>query len=100
MKLLALTIWQPWATLVIADCKPYEFRTWPAPRPLWGKRSRSTPRPVCPDVLPCSGRPRALSARGATNMVLLSDHGSADETTRPAHQPAFPAAARDRRGRR
>jgi hypothetical protein len=38
MKLPALTIWQPWATLVIADCKPYEFRTWPAPRHLWGKR--------------------------------------------------------------
>ena len=24
----ALTIWQPWATLIIAGAKPYEFRTW------------------------------------------------------------------------
>ena len=38
MKLPALTIWQPWATLVMAGCKPYEFRTWPPPRHLWGKR--------------------------------------------------------------
>lgn len=34
----ALTIWQPWATLVAAGFKPYEFRGWPAPRALRGKR--------------------------------------------------------------
>jgi hypothetical protein len=34
----ALTIWQPWATLITEGLKPYEFRTWPAPRSLWGKR--------------------------------------------------------------
>lgn len=28
----ALTIWQPWATLIIAGLKPYEFRRYPAPR--------------------------------------------------------------------
>ena len=38
MTLSALTIWQPWASLIMAGCKPYEFRTWPAPRHLWGKR--------------------------------------------------------------
>lgn len=27
----ALTLWQPWASLVILGAKPYEFRTWPAP---------------------------------------------------------------------
>ncbi len=26
--MVALTIWQPWASLVIADFKPYEFRSW------------------------------------------------------------------------
>jgi hypothetical protein len=26
--LLAITIWQPWATLIVEGCKPYEFRTW------------------------------------------------------------------------
>ena len=38
MKLPALTIWQPWASLIVAGCKPYEFRTWPASRHLWGQR--------------------------------------------------------------
>jgi len=28
----AITIWQPWATLIVAGAKPYEFRGWPAPR--------------------------------------------------------------------
>ena len=27
MTLPALTIWQPWASLIMAGCKPYEFRT-------------------------------------------------------------------------
>ncbi|MBZ9852842.1 ASCH domain-containing protein [Mesorhizobium sp. CA13] len=34
----ALTIWQPWATLIMAGVKPYEFRGWPAPRALRGTR--------------------------------------------------------------
>lgn len=38
MDLRALTIWQPWASLIIAGFKPYEFRPRPAPRALWGQR--------------------------------------------------------------
>ena len=34
----ALTIWQPWASLIVAGAKPYEFRGWRAPRSLIGKR--------------------------------------------------------------
>lgn len=34
----ALTIWQPWATLIVAGAKPYEFRRWPAPRFVRGQR--------------------------------------------------------------
>ncbi|PTM61865.1 ASCH domain-containing protein [Phreatobacter oligotrophus] len=33
-----LTIWQPWATLIMAGAKPYEFRGWIAPVSLQGKR--------------------------------------------------------------
>lgn len=33
----ALTVWQPWATLIIAGAKPYEFRSWPAPAWLVGQ---------------------------------------------------------------
>jgi hypothetical protein len=34
----ALTIWQPWASLIALGLKPYEFRTWPAPRSIRGQR--------------------------------------------------------------
>lgn len=34
----ALTIWQPWASLIMAGFKPYEFRGWPAPRYVIGQR--------------------------------------------------------------
>ena len=34
----ALTIWQPWATLIIVGAKPWEWRRWPAPRWLVGQR--------------------------------------------------------------
>lgn len=34
----ALTIWQPWASLIIAGVKPWEWRGWPAPRTLVGRR--------------------------------------------------------------
>lgn len=34
----AITLWEPWASLVAAGAKPYEFRSWPAPLRLWGKR--------------------------------------------------------------
>lgn len=34
----SLTLWQPWASLVVAGCKPYEFRSWRAPRSVVGER--------------------------------------------------------------
>lgn len=34
----AITIWQPWASLIMAGFKPYEFRGWPAPKALVGQR--------------------------------------------------------------
>jgi hypothetical protein len=34
----ALTIWQPWASLIVAGAKPWEFRSWRAPRWLIGQR--------------------------------------------------------------
>ncbi|MDH7973721.1 hypothetical protein QH494_16130 [Sphingomonas sp. AR_OL41] len=32
----ALTIWQPWATLIMVGAKPFEFRGYPAPRFVTG----------------------------------------------------------------
>jgi hypothetical protein len=34
----AITIWQPWASLIAAAAKPYEFRKWAAPRSMRGRR--------------------------------------------------------------
>jgi len=34
----ALTLWRPWASLVVAECKPYEFRGWRAPARIIGER--------------------------------------------------------------
>lgn len=34
----ALTIWQPYASLVALGAKPYEFRGWTPPKSFWGKR--------------------------------------------------------------
>lgn len=33
----AITVWQPWASLIAIEAKPYEFRSWPAPRAYRGK---------------------------------------------------------------
>jgi hypothetical protein len=38
MKLYALTLWQPWASLVMGGWKPYEFRPYAAPKWLAGHR--------------------------------------------------------------
>lgn len=34
----ALTIWQPWASLIMIGAKPWEFRSWRAPQWLIGQR--------------------------------------------------------------
>ncbi len=34
----ALTIWQPWASLIMAGAKPYEYRRWSPPRRNIGQR--------------------------------------------------------------
>lgn len=34
----ALTVWQPWASLIIEGAKPYEFRGWRAPKSIIGQR--------------------------------------------------------------
>lgn len=34
----ALTIWQPWASLIVMGLKPAEFRNWHAPRSMIGSR--------------------------------------------------------------
>lgn len=46
----ALTIWQPWASLILVGAKPFEFRGWQPPRWLVGQRLaiHAGARPVRP----------------------------------------------------
>jgi hypothetical protein len=37
-SIYAITVWQPWATLIAEGLKPFEFRSWPAPARLIGQR--------------------------------------------------------------
>lgn len=34
----AISLWQPWATLIVIGAKRIETRDWPAPRKFWGQR--------------------------------------------------------------
>ncbi|MBX9881239.1 MAG: ASCH domain-containing protein [Sphingomonas sp.] len=62
----ALTLWQPWASLVIEGCKPFEFRSWHVPRSIIGQRivihaaAREVNHSECVRLL------RALQQGGAT----------------------------------
>jgi hypothetical protein len=38
MLIPAITLWQPWATLITAGAAPYDFRTWPPPFNLVDQR--------------------------------------------------------------
>lgn len=33
-----ITVWQPWASLIAIGAKPYEFRSWAAPKAMIGRR--------------------------------------------------------------
>lgn len=35
----ALTVWQPWASLIVFGLKPYEFRGWPAPKSFASRKN-------------------------------------------------------------
>lgn len=38
MRLPAITVWQPWASLIAIGAKPYEFRGWVPPKTYIGQR--------------------------------------------------------------
>lgn len=46
----ALTVWQPWGSLIAIGAKPYEFRSWPPPKRIIGHRIaiHAGARPVKP----------------------------------------------------
>jgi hypothetical protein len=54
MIIPAITLWQPWATLVAIEAKPYETRHFPIPVRLLGQRVaiHAAARPVVTDLEP------------------------------------------------
>lgn len=62
--LKALTVYQPWATLIVAGAKPYEFRGWRLHQSLIGRRVviHASARPMRADEL--NGIIRDLLAGG------------------------------------
>jgi hypothetical protein len=61
----ALTLWQPWATLVAHGVKPFEFRRWPAPRFVVGQTI----------AIHAAARPLKLDELGALYSRLKNDAG-------------------------
>lgn len=62
----ALTLWQPWASLVVAGAKPYEFRSWRPPAGIVGQR-----------IVIHAGA-RKVDQRGLDQLVELLEAGGAD----------------------
>ncbi|WP_430912866.1 hypothetical protein [Methylobacterium sp. sgz302541] len=62
----ALTIWQPWATLIMAGAKPHEFRGWAAPRHVRGRRI----------AIHAGARPVRLSELRALRLQLRGDNAT------------------------
>lgn len=60
----ALTLWQPWASLIVAGCKPYEFRGWRAPGYIVGQRIVIHASARKPDMREVEQLLRLLSAGG------------------------------------
>lgn len=62
----ALTIWQPWASLIMIGAKPYEFRGYAAPRFVRSKRIviHAGARPVRPAEIDDLLRRLDLESRG------------------------------------
>ena len=72
----ALTVWQPWASLIIANVKPFEFRGWPAPRALRGREiaihagARPVRKAEIADLIVRLRSPEAWRTTGLTEAAL------------------------------
>lgn len=99
--MIALTIWQPWASLIVVGAKPYEFRGWVAPRSARGKRiaihagARKVKRDEIADLIlrlqgetPWTTGLRASVALPLLNDWLLNTEATADHLPEPAQMIA------------
>lgn len=105
----ALTIWQPWASLIMAGAKPFEFRSWRFPSSMIGQRivihagARPVRRGECEDlIVRLNGRDawttglhaeKAMSILGiGMTMAIRKQPGGLFDDDGPAFDP-LPIAA-------
>jgi len=78
----ALTIWQPWASLIMAGAKPYKFRSWRPPASVIGQRIviHAAARPIDRReahahylILGCRNRSNELARAAAETCLLAED---------------------------
>lgn len=100
----ALTIWQPWASLINIGAKPFEFRRWPAPKVLIGQRvvihagARAVRWVEVADLLARLGDPaggHGLNAELARPLLLQVLHDMRPSASAPHRfkRPSMPLAA-------
>lgn len=72
-----LTVWQPWASMIVLGLKPYEFRGYAAPASIWGQRigihagARSMRRAELDDLL--SGLRAELAGHGLPTTLRVRE---------------------------
>jgi hypothetical protein len=80
----ALTIWQPWATLIIEGAKPYEFRNWRVPKFIIGERI----------AIHAGARPMKIAEIRALLIKLASDRWTETGLVRELATPILDRAKR------
>lgn len=82
MMIPAITIWQPWATLIAEGYKPFEFRGWPAPKAYVGRRiaihagARKVHKAEVADLIQRVSA-SVHNGRGNTTGLKIAEHGKA-----------------------
>ena len=69
-----ISIWQPWATLLLHGLKLYETRGWPAPSSLIGQRiGIASTKQLKPEQLAAVATPRFQSVYATTGLPPLTE---------------------------
>jgi len=93
----ALTIWQPWASLIILGHKPYEFRGWPVHKSLRGQRiaihagARPVKQSEIAGLIECLRGPEAWLT-GLTADALPALEALADDPAQLSHSAVLGTA--------
>lgn len=90
--LRAVTLWQPWASLVIVGAKPFEFRGYPPPRTIVGERIviHAATKPMDRTELLAMLRSLERGSEGSAELCLHADKAIPVLKEALDDQPGFP----------